>query len=1853
MLLRLNIHPETPVVATASSTSMESLLPVQLPDEEFKEYVNTFFPRRRPPKGFHTSTAQYYELAVYLTQFSSFLGAMQAFLKEMASETLVNDSETFVKAGPSKFARHLAAASDQGIQAVMVKDYLESLKGKHVIIKSPTGFNINFSGLPGPAGKGTCLSHTVASSVSDFPTTTSSYMYGQFQQRAVADKPTFKAIHAAAQAFLKVITGTTASIETSMNRKINVLPLTFNLQLALERANAAAQAFLPGIDLFGPIKPPRPDPAMVSGLQYLNILVVHEAERQALEYLSRTPTPPPLTADSSPQNAYAPVFNAVLGISFQIRLPLNFAEFITQTPPGKEVPMVPLNTWVNIWTMALMRPPRKKQKGGRINVGQAPRYVLSASQSAVLAERRKALGFFTEPGRINDDGIFTSDTGRFNWCPPSSDLIMDNARNYEALMEEALRLSYEAGTPLNASQVGETSKVFGVASPAYKERIKDIKTKISAYAGSLQTFSWDYNVILTSSSSDPEKLVSYNLAGAAQPNDLSVADYLRQPFAQAMQLLFHKSHVVDEAGNKSSTVTETSFGKGGTITAMLRTSLFVGIYKLYQYLLADKKVPVLQDLVLEAAKELGIKELDAEKAPYDVGLYKSVMDESLSVKPEFNQLTGGQQIEAQSRALYLILAAALKDSSGAPGTNLARVVVKEGVDLKDDEHYFNPEFFTLGEFKNVYSYLGGRVFNVMCNHILRAPRSSFFVLNPSNAFQLPDFQSLVKEIMPAIIILGKYSPQSVEIIERAQVLEEANKRNTSVAADDLKVPGSKASFQIFPHQLKTHQFLLNHPRYAVLDVAPGGGKTITLLTDAANLVHLGLLKTPPCIFAPNGLVKNWVEDMHKVTEGKWNVIPITTSVYRTWGDERLTKLIQNAPRNTIVVMSTSVLRLDKYPVVIGNHVETVSAVLEFARKFGFEYIALDESHRAKNVHTSVHKALKQLMVSSVVKFIRIASGTLIKDRLTDVVGQAALFNAQIFRTAEEYEAENSEQLGKYAVMTWKKDTPKRAREQLAKHAAVITAKKKEWAFMLPRPIETFIPVRLEKPDAEGGTAHQMMYEAILKETLKEIKQDPEVMKLLQGRDEDSDADEDDDDDAPKGPVLDTDLDDATLADLESKLEPYLARLEQLLTDPLGDPFGAVYFKGMSRDNFVSNKVLKCLERIQRNFDNLPWVKGKSYRLKDLADYNNVRYVLMGQPGKKLTLDDYESEYESHITPDKDSRWKPEPMGKVIVFCRYTRSVNAIYRALPPALRKLAVKFHGEVKNKWEGFEEFRKAPFSTTKGVQILIANEQAITEGHNMQMASRIVRMESPWAPGELDQSSSRIFRPDPSKKFSRENVYLDWIISNGTLEVAKMGRLISKMLVKAQFDEADNPLYEPIAELQLPMIRMNLKTLGAEDGSDDSPSITVLDDISDYIQSYASLIHIQASEFEEMRQSGPSTMLDVPPTPMFKGASIIEQVPYVPNLELPDRHNFGLIRLNEYLQDTENEAVVSLLKDKQGLIGTLVHTEFGNGVISRVGLSRVPRDSAVTPEEAEAARRITRIDVKLANGDEYSGDPSMIFLATNVTKANMHDFGPTTRIVTRRDKEIAERARRAEERQAAREAAKADKDAALAAKTSGRRTRRDVAPAAAPNKDITLYPVVYNGFLALEGEAEDPSALDLSDYGFKVFGAYAYAAIKDQVSFTALMDWMKAKFYLAPTILKRLESLNSSFQTGRGRKFAVELAPTSEFKNFYLLRHKLSGKDTRGRSELKVYPTIINGVLILNIDLATNPSIKRYLEKPIPGTRNLKFSEAGSLHIKFFSNRAALVQSVRDLKADGLVVTNFAELKAELAELKTSQRI
>jgi intein/homing endonuclease len=1052
-----------------------------------------------------------------------------------------------------------------------------------------------------------------------------------------------------------------------------------------------------------------------------------------------------------------------------------------------------------------------------------------------------------------------------------------------------------------------------------------------------------------------------------------------------------------------------------------------------------------------------------------------------------------------------------------------------------------------------------------------------------------------------------------------------------------------------------------------------GHNTTLGIADISMTYADGLIKRP-FIICPNGLVGNWAEDIHKHMEGRWNVIPVTTETYGAWGDERLTEMIKSAPTNTVVVVGNSFLgNRGKFQLILGNAVENVSDSLEFCKKFHPDYIFIDESHRMRNLGSGIHKIVKSMMQISSVKYGRIGTGTFIQNVLSDAVGQTALYNAQVFRTKEEFDASNKamiSSIGGEDVYDYTPDAPAKVKRRLSEFATIISYKRKEWAFMLPLPVETFISVSFDDAeDPEMGRAHRMFYDAVLKQTMEELKTDKVLQKLLKGSSED---DEDDDaDDTPEGStpdskdgkdrtvttaegtkidVTDGDDDSDNLDKLEAALNPYLQRLERILTDPLGDEdlaeVAKEFFGEATRDTFVTPKVSKVIERIKKNFESNEWRKGMDIKSSDIVDFNGKSYIFKSEEpmGKTKT--------KSLIAPDEDTEnWKPQSKGKVLVFCRFTRSVDAIYRALPADLKKQAVVFHGEVEgNKWENLEAFKNDP-----KINILIANEMGISEGHNLQMASRFIRVESPWAPGELDQSSSRIFRPDVSGKYERQTIFLDWIICDGTLEVAKMGRLISKMLRKAQFDELDNPkYYKNLNPLNLPVIKMSLDNIKTLNKMADLCAIAGVGDTkepnsSSYIGQYGYLVGEMAEEFREMKKTKRAYMIDVKPTPMPDDAKVIEFTPWVPNMKVPDRHDEGLLSLKGVLQEEDHPLTIAFKKDKRALNGQFVRCEFGLGTIIGVSTSK----NSSSDEDEDPGVSVSKVKIELSQGGKVESlSASKVYLATKITEKTKSSMNKKAPKITKEDKErTSGNAKKAEV--ALTRAAKREKDFVKKVADVKRKPKAVEEPedASEETMDISLYPVIYNEFLALEAVPED-ATVSLKQYGFTKFGNYAWLPVKTYANFTKVLEYIESKYTLAPKTIKLLDSLHDSFNSGRGRKFAVELAPTSMLPQFYRLRHTMTVIKDKRKPDLKLYPVILNGSLLLVVDIATNPVIRKILNKTIVGTSPaVKFQEADGLEIEFFDRKSSLVNKVKELRQAGFNVINIEELKEEVGSLNLKQ--
>jgi hypothetical protein len=1279
---------------------------------------------------------------------------------------------------------------------------------------------------------------------------------------------------------------------------------------------------------------------------------------------------PPMNLDSFLEERVLPeglALSQALSFSASLSIDEELARFITQAESGSKIPLLSLHNWMTLWSRNVLKPFKGRVVGGSTRPHRLPRVIIPLSKAQGITDLRIKNGMAVENGKGDSNNIFVATDGSLTYglSAQASEVATTNIQGYETDMEKYLSYCFEHGMTAQTSSVKPTELNALTGEHVDDSDFSELNASMRKYAGKLLSFNWDYNVVLTSKVDNPSAMVPKDLIGAAKPDDLVLADYLgldfanpgeapiQKTFADTM-ILMQNYPLFKGSDTKAPQSAKEVIGYDAAPSVFLGEegkedkSFVGGLLSYYKFLLYTGKVPNATELVTEAAKELGLQDQDVLDARQN-SVSNTVIDwKSKSAYPFYQSPTNIMQFLADCLRSCLTYSAGgymLKRSISDENPNISSDELKEMV--REHEDYFSPGS-TAADFGRLYSLLPGMVWKLAMQHIVDLDPKVIFAVerdvqdeNTNDVLQ-PSYNVLTTKILPQAVLFAKYIPSAPEIMERAKEAQEQNKPDPSIDESDIKIPGSNDNAQMFPHQVDTHRSLRKRPKWAFLAISAGGGKTSLGVTDIACMIQelneLGEKNIRPLILCPDNLIKNWVDDMKIFTDNRWNMLPINSKIVNRWGYDELDAIIKNAPINTIVVAGFYFLKAKAEPISIGTHQFKISNNLEFIKRYGFDYICIDESHKLKNKKSAVHKTVKQLTTASIVKYIRLCSGTMISNVVTDIIGQAALCNGHIIREDEITGSGAQSSVDGEAVPHWQVGMSARIRTKLSNYGALIVKKKKEWAFMLPNPIEHFYAVKLV-PTSEGGASerdielgelHQQLYDTVLAESEEELKELIAKAKKVKGGDDDDDDDDDEGEEGDGETTEDYGLsgDDEFAKIGQADLEPYLQRIERLITNPMRDPAFAEVFGAAGITEYHSRKATFIVSLIDRHFNPPKWEKGTNYKEFTLVSHAEKLYF-----SRKLDKGSPTPELLPSTTVGKPPNidtdtWKEEPEGKVIVFCRYNYSVEGVFNALPAHYQKIAVRYTGAEDNKLVNLDAF-----IDDSRIKILIANEQGLSEGHNFQFASRIIRVESPWAPGELEQTSSRIFRPDPKAAKSmrdtgkpgelyREAVFLDWVLADNTMEVPKQARLIHKIIQNAEkFDEADNPLYEGVFEScagKVSKVSMGLDLLRSR--------ASLEDDYDDYTKGYAGFKAVQREEFHDMRLHGDSTMLPIAAHPEMKGSKKI-RTPFVSGQKFSE-DGLNVISLRNLLRSPDH---ADLLANINKLRGLPVITDHGPGRIAK----------------------------------------------------------------------------------------------------------------------------------------------------------------------------------------------------------------------------------------------------------------------------------------------------------------------------------
>jgi hypothetical protein len=1901
--------PEDKGLISFSSQIQEVLAPVKLDKEKDLLFENTFFPARRANK-----------LGIKAEEYSIFMNELVEVSLELNNmiriiSYIVSNGGRFEDVEPEDFESILRSrvitmqgALNKTEKEEILRAFLSSASnGQYHVVKDSERFkggkDIVFSGVPLKSSDDSQTGSGVTISLSSYESsisTTPGGFYDNIKAEHYQSMPAFSAL-AAMDEITQLLFKKALSVETANKWEQVQLPTDFDFtrldkifarnlgfDLGIFSKHSFSKVLSANFSILLMIPPTKSIVAEYT--RYLNRAAYNE--QNEIEKDNEKPIHSEIITEEANK------IGRQFGVSMAMNLPKDYVDYISQNTEGA-LNNFCLSSWITQWSKIYLRAKGSRTASGtRGMYASLPRYIIPASKNDILLKYRKDNNMPVDPGRINEDRISVSPRGTLNFMPRTEDDEFNNAQEYQDVLEKALTASYAAGAPLTDS-ITMVSKVFATSLDDTKVEasVAAQKKQLEKFKGTLLALNWDYNVILTAGSGSPFTQLSTDLNGSTSPSPLAIADYLGYDFSDEGERKQSKSFVqslnymipgrdFSDLDKAQTGVDESDISSiSGANTTFLHNGTFLKLLKTYTFLVRKEQARGLQELLDESMKDLGYKTFSESKL--DVAIYKT-MSESGKLKSE----PKGDE----HAIIKAILIETLSDCSGDPGTNLYKIVGEEvgyenaGVEVSEHQSYFNQNFSSMADFGNVYTYVGGLLFKKVCEEITKANPSA--LLKPLDTYDeelggysMP-FVDISKSVMPLAYMFAKYVPGAMDIFEKAEAEAETYQIDEDIDISDIQMPGIAPGSQVFPHQIKAHKFLRRKPKHAVLDIHPGGGKTITVILDIGNVVRESSVKIIPLVICPDKLVANWCEDTAKITKGSWNTVPITSESFKSWGEEKLRDLVLNAPPNTIFCTGLNFLKSNKQQISFGPKKMKLFGGAEFIKSLGFNYIALDESHKAKQFDpqsgktSAVHTVVKQVFTGHSVLYTRLATGTLIHGVLQDVVGQAALFSSHIFRTPNDFNQDAEAP-----------DGAMRVRSKFGEHASVITIKRKEWAFMLPSPIDTFIDINLQDAlDTRNDTLMQV-YNALLQQTIEDLEAHVKAKAASANEDEDED-----DGNTFEGAEQDLDMDDD---DELSQVDPnvfkyYMQRLEQMLTDPWGDEAfqDAARIAKIDKD-FTSPKVLEVFNRLDRHFSvekNDPeatgnrivkWEQGIQVKELSVVEHNGTHYM-------RRRMESDEASFKrnltppSNITPDKDGdTWKIEMQGKVLIFCRYTRSTDAIFNALPARYKSVARKFHGQAENKWQQIEDFKTDP-----DVKILVANEQAIIEGHNLQMASRIIRVETPWSPGDYEQSTARIFRPDPAAAkvengkpgdMRREVIYIDWLMSAGTMEVAKVARLMWKTMEKTKFDEKGNSLYDPVMDIQLEKIKMDVKTLTRA-------TTHGFESFQDHFTAKSILNSIETKEFHDMRKTTLSTMQDLPIVEPLSTFRRLDSVPILENQRIPDPDGFGLERFVDWYGtwvdknfDTDPAALDGFVEeDIQKLLkGLPVKTEFGTGVIVKARINWTTRSDGTKVIDHKLP--VSMVKVRYNSNDEIgSVNPRKLFVASKVSGAIFDKFFSTNKPwsteserkniekeVLAKEKVLAKK-KEAEEKRNKRVSTKVAqeksvKEKALKRKENASRgkpvndgvvTKRiksqpvddgktnvvNKEGEVVPDMKVTIIPTVFNGFLALHVNATDPDAKALKQLGFKAFGGYAFAEFKTYKHFEKALDYVESKFNLDNPTLKRLSVANDTFDDFSRMGFNMKQASKvqGDLPNFFRTRHR----ESNDKKTVKIYPVVLADRVRLTIDLDTSPLMKRHIGKTMQGSGpGGKWKLHEGMSIFFAINKANAKAKIRDLIKAGYEVTNI----------------
>ena len=1038
------------------------------------------------------------------------------------------------------------------------------------------------------------------------------------------------------------------------------------------------------------------------------------------------------------------------------------------------------------------------------------------------------------------------------------------------------------------------------------------------------------------------------------------------------------------------------------------------------------------------------------------------------------------------------------------------------------------------------------------------------------------------EEFAVIAITHKYANRYGEIVRTL-----ATKHPSSLpdVPEDYVTPaiaGVQDDFKIQPHQLRVDYHLAGLPEddSFILNVAAGGGKTISIWTDVARRVDKGLCKRP-LVLCPGYLMKNYIEDGQYLFQGRYNVVCIDAKNVKAYksksgpgsalGVDGIRDMIMAAPINTLFVTSYDFISLGKPEYfTYGSTVLKQNPNLDMLIECGFDYIASDESHEMRNVGSGKHQAAAVLYAQIPVKGL--ATGTFLNTRPEDMANQLKLLNPAVFGSTDDFVEEHADSSSGGKILSLRPAAKEEIVSKLKSNSRYIQVKRKEWAALLPKRKDQWHILTLPE-----DSIYRKMYDTVLDQVMAIIneilKKNQALAKKIKEDAEDEEAD-------------------SNWA-LDDLLKPFLQRLEQLLISPQTDPDFQELVGNLEVP--TSPKILKAIQICEGH------IYGKT----------------------RADMERFNSEHAgSGIEYDLEAGDVEAQPGKILIFCGYARCVQQIYESMPEDLKAMTVYYTSGAKDK-------DIQTFKNNKAKRILVGIGTSLATGHNFQMATRIIRMEGIWSPGELEQSESRINRPDiKNKGAQRTQIFYDWIAVNGTIDISKLSRLTSRILMMTMIEELDNPAYANIK--QLPLVSMNLDAIRdyATVALPGTEAYRVLGDknLYNYLVELHGVREIQKVEYAEYADSpkGKLTAQLVEQKPPIKGSAVLEGAPPIPGMSIPNMTDLGISNYSDYV-DRASGGDPNALQEYNSA-GLRVWTAEGDGIIQSMSDAKVTvlikgvkysffkLCVFVYPDECDRSKLLASIGLKKVV-DISGRDLTAKELRPTTGKNPKNVPAPIPEMV----EEIPQK------------------------KTTVKRpVPHVVEEEVEANGEVYLYAQVYNGAISIAADLGDADIMEskgfFQEVGFHYVPANFYAAIPNYKAFTAILNKLDESFTIPPKQMGLLRKYEELFSEGKTRTLQAD-ASNADILDFYRAKRKTIPSGT-----LMPYVCVEGTDLYLMLDAEKQVSAVSAKRIRVPG---VKWEDCPASLRFICATKAEAVAAIKAIKSE-FTIANVEDLKAELKAIK-----